>query len=83
MDNERTLEAGELNGVGYRDVLHTKMAVIFLGVGTGFTKSRVGIFLIFYIILSDDREGKLIEKIDLHYFSDRASFIGNPVGYDC
>ena len=41
MDNERTLEAGELNGVGYRDVLHPKMAVIFLGVGTGFTKSRV------------------------------------------
>ena len=78
MDNERTLEAGELNGVGYRDVLHTKMAVIFLGVGTGFTKSRVGIFLIFYIILSDDREGKLIEKIDLHYFKRTGVFYWKP-----
>ena len=30
-------------------------------------------------LLSDDKEGK-IENNDLKYFSNRASFMGNPVG---
>ena len=29
-------------------------------------------------LLSDDREDKIIENIDFIYFSNQASFIGNP-----
>ena len=31
------------------------------------------------LILSDYKEGKIIEKIDSKSFSNRASFMGNPV----
>ena len=30
-------------------------------------------------LLSDDREGKIIENIDFKYLSNRASPMGNPV----
>ena len=30
-------------------------------------------------ILSDDKEGKITENIEYKYFSNRASFLGNPV----
>ena len=38
-------------------------------------------FYVWYIPepLSDDQECKIIENIDLKYFSNRASFLGNPV----
>ena len=31
-------------------------------------------------LLSDDRERNIIQNIDFSYFSNRASFMGNPVG---
>ena len=31
-------------------------------------------------LLSDEKEGKIIENIDLKYFSNLASFVGNPFG---
>ena len=30
-------------------------------------------------LLSDDKKGKIIQNIDFYYFSNRASFLGNPV----
>ena len=30
-------------------------------------------------LYSDDREGKIIELFNFQYFSNRASFVGNPV----
>ena len=30
-------------------------------------------------LLSDDKEGKIIYNIDFKHFSNRASFLGNPV----
>ena len=34
-------------------------------------------------LLSDDKEGKLMEHIDFRYFSIRASFMRNPVAIAC
>ena len=30
-------------------------------------------------LLSDEKDGKIMENIDFSYFSNRASFMGNPV----
>ena len=32
-------------------------------------------------LLSDEKKGKIIENIDFLYFSNRASFMGNPVSF--
>ena len=42
--------------------------------GARFSKLKNILFL-----LSDEKEVKIIENIDFKYFSNRASFIGNPV----